>query len=236
MLVSDKRLVARAEIGDTWAHVARIRLSADEVDEAVDEVHSVMRRTGAVIASWWLSERSTPADLEERLLRRGLVIVEGDYLVDGMVLTGEPPPVPAGIEARQVASIAELAAATALSYEVFEMPPEQRRRLADDEFARLGVTDLERVYGAWIDGQLAGTGRAYFTPVGASLAGGATAQWARGKGAYRALVRARWDDAAARDTPALAVHAKDMSAPILARLGFEKVVQFRRLEDVASPT
>jgi hypothetical protein len=47
-------------------------------------------------------------------------------------------------------------------------------------------------------------------------------------------VRARWDDAAARGTPALGVHAKDTSSPILTRLGFEKVLQLRRLEDVRS--
>jgi predicted acetyltransferase len=66
------------------------------------------------------------------------------------------------------------------------------------------------------------------------MAGGATAPWARGRGAYRALVRARWDDAAARGTPVIAVHAKDTSSPILTRLGFEKVLQFRRLQDVLS--
>ena len=46
-----------------------------------------------------------------------------------------------------------------------------------------------------------------------AMAGGATAEWARGRGAYRALVRARWDDAEARGTPALGVHAKETSAP-----------------------
>ena len=95
-------------------------------------------------------------------------------------------------------------------------------------------TDHARAYGAWIDGRLAGAGRAYFTPAGVMMAGGATAEWARGRGAYRALVRARWDDAEARGTPALGVHAKETSAPILRRLGFERVLRFRRLQDVRS--
>jgi len=94
----------------------------------------------------------------------------------------------------------------------------------------------EGVWGAWIGGRLAGAARAYFSPRGAMLAGGATAPWARGRGAYRALVRARWDDAAARGTPALGVHANERSGPILRRLGFERVLRFRRLEDVASVT
>jgi hypothetical protein len=54
---------------------------------------------------------------------------------------------------------------------------------------------------------------------------------ARGRGAYRALVRARWDDAAERGTPALIVHAGRMSRPILERLGFQAVAEIDVLED-----
>ena len=64
--------------------------------------------------------------------------------------------------------------------------------------------------------------------------GGSTAEWARGRGAYRAIVRARWDEAVRRGTPALAVGAGAMSRPILERLGFVQVLEFRRLESVAS--
>jgi hypothetical protein len=206
--------------------VQRLRLGADDVGDAVAAARSVMERTGATVASWWLCERSTPADLEARLLARGLAVVEGDYLVDGLLLTSEPPPGPAEVEVRAAESADEIAATRELQYEVFDVPAELRRPPRLDPF--------ERVYAAWIEGCLAGTGRAYFTPRGAMLAGGATAQWARGRGAYRALVRARWDDAAARGTPALGVHAKDTSSPILTRLGFEKVLQLRRLEDVRS--
>jgi hypothetical protein len=226
VLVSDERFVARGEIGEVWAHVQRIRLQPEDVDPAVEAVRSLMARTGAAVASWWLSEHATPADVEERLLARGLTIVEGDYEIDGLLLTKEPPPGPTGVEARAVATPEELSAAQELQYEVFATPPEQRRPRAPGEH--------ERVYAAWIDGRLAGAGRAYFTPRGAMLAGGATAEWARGRGAYRALVRTRWEDAAARGTPALGVHAKDTSAPILTRLGFEQVLQLRRLQDVAS--
>ena len=204
----------------------RLRLAENDIDDAVDAARSLMDRTGATVASWWLCERSTPADLEALLLARGLAVVAGDYLVDGLLLTTEPPPGPAEVEARAIESADELVAARDLTYEVFDVPHGLRRPPRPDPF--------ERVYGAWIDGRFAGTGRAYFTPRGAMLAGGATASWARGRGAYRAIVRARWDDAAARGTPALAVHAKDTASPILTRLGFRKVLQLRRLEDVRS--
>ena len=54
---------------------------------------------------------------------------------------------------------------------------------------------------------------------------------ARGRGAYRALVRARWDAAVERGTPALTVMAGSMSAPILDRLGFATVGEGDGLED-----
>ena len=60
----------------------------------------------------------------------------------------------------------------------------------------------------------------------------ATAAWARGRGAYRAIVRARWDAAVARGTPALVTHADPAtSGPILRRCGFRFVCELRRLED-----
>jgi len=224
--VWDERFVARGETGDVWTHVQRIRLNDHDVEAAVETVRALIARTGATVASWWLSEHSTPDDLDGRLLALGLTIEEDDYEIDGLLLTTEPPPGPPDVEARALATDEELAAAQELQWEVFATPPERRQPLAPGEH--------RRHYGAWVDGRLAGAARAYFSPRGAMLAGGATAEWARGRGAYRALVRARWDDAVARGTPALGVHAKDTSSPILRRLGFERVLQFRRLQDVAS--
>ena len=52
---------------------------------------------------------------------------------------------------------------------------------------------------------------------------------ARGRGAYRALLRARWDDAVALGTPALITQGGSMSRPILERLGFERVGEVHML-------
>jgi len=70
------------------------------------------------------------------------------------------------------------------------------------------------------------------SPRGVFLIAGSAAPWARSRGLYRALVRARWDDAVARGTPALVTQANpDTSYPILKRLGFEDVCEIVRLED-----
>jgi GNAT superfamily N-acetyltransferase len=59
-------------------------------------------------------------------------------------------------------------------------------------------------------------------PRGLYLAGGATLPEARGRGAYRALVRARWDFAVGQGTPAMTVGAQESSRPILERCGFRR--------------
>ena len=61
--------------------------------------------------------------------------------------------------------------------------------------------------------------------------GGATLPAARGRGAYRALVAARWEDAVVRGTPVLVTQAGALSRPILARLGFREVCTIRVLLD-----
>ena len=59
----------------------------------------------------------------------------------------------------------------------------------------------------------------------AVMAGIATLPQVRGKGCYRALVRARWDDAVAAGSPNLVVQASDQSGPILAAMGFRGVAE-----------
>ena len=54
---------------------------------------------------------------------------------------------------------------------------------------------------------------------------------ARGRGAYRALVAARWADAVAAGTPLLVTQAGKMSRPILRRLGFREVCEIWMLVD-----
>ncbi|MGZ8716209.1 MAG: GNAT family N-acetyltransferase [Gaiellaceae bacterium] len=141
---------------------------------------------------------------------------------------------PAGVDARAVANAEEFAAAVEAQDDAFGTPPKRRadRAALLDEYALTQESDLNALFAAWVDGRIAGAGRGSFSPRGVHMSGGSTAPWARGRGAYRALVRARWDAAVERGTPALAVSAGPMSAPILYRLGFEQVCRFRRLEDV----
>src|SRR5207253_10441916 len=86
-------------------------------------------------------------------------------------------------------------------------------------------------YLAFVDGDPVGTATVRVADAAAVLYAGSVLPHARGRGAYRALVRARWDDAAARGTPVLVTHAGSMSLPILRRLGFREIAKIRILLD-----
>jgi GNAT superfamily N-acetyltransferase len=76
---------------------------------------------------------------------------------------------------------------------------------------------------AYVDGAPVAYAGAVAGPVGLFLTGGVTVPEARGRGAYRALVRARWDEAVRRGTPVLVVHAEESSRRVLERIGFRRV-------------
>jgi hypothetical protein len=100
------------------------------------------------------------------------------------------------------------------------------------EFEATRAASVPVTFLAHLDGRPAGVGRSIYSDRGVFLIAGSVLEWARGRGAYRALVRARWDDAVARGTPALVTEAlPDTSYPILKRVGFVDVCTIRRLED-----
>jgi len=148
------------------------------------------------------------------------------------VLTGGGSmPAPAGTSARRVASVDELVTARRIQHEAFggnadEVGFEQ----AEADFATEGV--VGSTFLAFVDGDPVAAGYASYTSLGLLLFGGATLPLARGRGAYRALVAARAQEAAARGTPVLVTHAGQMSRPILERLGFRPVSRIDRLLDV----
>ena len=83
--------------------------------------------------------------------------------------------------------------------------------------------EVREIFAAYIDGELVACATAAYLERAVYLSGAATAPAARGRGAYRALVRARWDEAVRRGTPMLVVQAGGMSRPILERIGFRQV-------------
>jgi GNAT superfamily N-acetyltransferase len=226
------KFVVVADLDGIWAAVAGIRLDDGEAAAAVADVRAELVRARSRVVSWWLSSRSTPPAVEEQLLEAGLQIVPRDYRLDGMLATGPPPPGPTDVEVRRATTAEEWAAVRFFQDSVFDNPPERRPSLESlaAEFERTNAV----LFGAWLDGELAAAAGATPSSRGMLLWGGSTKPEARGRGCYRALVRARWDEAVHRGTPVLTVCANERSSPILAKLGFERVLEFHRLEDVLS--
>jgi GNAT superfamily N-acetyltransferase len=132
--------------------------------------------------------------------------------------TDAPPPAVPGVEVRRVETYEQFLVALDVSARGWGEPPsddpeeawERRRRRPGGEWL------------AFVDGEPVAYAGAIAGDRGLFLTGGVTLAEARGRGAYRALVRERWDEAVRRGTPALVVHAEEPSRRILERIGFER--------------
>ena len=221
--------------GITWAGVSGVRVAEDEVDALVAEVRERVPAEKSLV--WWLDPGTRPADLEQRLKELGLrEPADRGYLLYALACVDEPAPGPEDVAVRRVETFEDYATTIDVMWEAFETPPDRRERQRPHlrtEFEAHRAAGVPVSFLAELDGRPAGLGRSIYADHGVFLIAGAVAPWARGRGVYRALVRARWDDAVARGTPALVTEAlPDTSYPVLKRLGFVDVCEIHRLEDL----
>ena len=231
--IETKRFTLWMGSGTRWNAVQRHRFGAEDVDDVLAEVRSLLRARARSRAHWHVGSRAEPPNLVDLLLERGLVRDKDPYTV-ALVLREPPPLPPAGVVARRVETFDEYAAANAVQWEAFALAPEEveesRRQLRQRWRETVNVMHVVS-----LDGKIVAAGTSAPTPHGLLLYGGATVPHARGRGAYRALIRARWDEAVARGTPALITQGGAMSRPILERLGFEPVGGVHMLVDEFGP-
>jgi hypothetical protein len=220
--VVDDRYVLWMGAGDApgWNVAQRFRLRADEIDDVREEIHARLRAKGRTACTWEVGSHATPPDLADCLRARGLV--DEEYAV-GMVLTEPPAQARVDVEVRHATTPDELLAAARIAAAAFGGPEPTKAPAAPEPD--------NPVYLAYVDGVPAARASAAFSEHGVTLFGGATLPDARGRGAYRALVAARWEDAVARGTPLLVTQAGPMSRPILQRLGFREVCELWILLD-----
>ena len=214
--------------GASWNTVQRQRFPVADVDDVLQEVRAALRERRRTKTQWEVGS-SAPAGLVDALLERGLRL-DKDPSAVALVLTHEPPPGPPGAVARRIETFEELVAACEVQWEAFEASAEEIAEARAVLASRWRDSPNVR-HAVWLDGEIVCTGTAAPTEHGLLLYGGATLPRARGRGAYRALIRARWDDAVARGRPALITQGGSMSRPILERLGFERVGDVQMLVD-----
>jgi hypothetical protein len=219
--------------GTTWAGVSAPRFREEELDEVIGFVHELVPADKQ--QAWWIGPSAQPANLVELLLMRGFQPAEDGPELRAMVLTSAPPEPAPGIDVRRVDTFEDFAVAREVQWDAFVVPDDRRelqRTQLRDEFEESMEHGTPVTFLAMLDGRPAATGMAIPSDRGAFLIAGSTATWARGRGLYRALVRARWDYAVERGTPALVTEALiDTSYPILQRLGFTEVCTIRRLKE-----
>ena len=219
-----------ARPGVPFTVVQRLRFHEDEVEEVVAEIRGVLRDRGRSESSWEVGSSATPSDLVDRLRALGMSPFEEPRVV-GMVLTGNLP-AGSGIDPRRVASLEEYVEARRIQAIAFGQTGHQgSAELLAREWEEEQAGAGRATYLAWLDGTPVAAGAAKFTPAGVVLNGAGTLPQARGHGAFRALVEARWRDGLARGVPAVVVQAGAMSRPILERLGFVAVCDVAILVD-----
>jgi GNAT superfamily N-acetyltransferase len=197
----------------------------------VEWARAESRRRGISLVEWWVGW-SAPASLADGLLGLGLVPDEEPVLT-GMTCSTEPPAV-AHVDVRPIDTLEQYLEAIAVDWEVWPLSDEERakRRATEvDRFDAEHAAGTAHHWAAYEDGRPVGFGRGIDMEDGVALMGGAVLPGSRGRGVYRALVRARWDHAAARGTPLLVVQAGPMSAPVLDGLGFQRHGEIRLFAD-----
>jgi hypothetical protein len=220
----------------TWANVVGVRVGKDEVEALLAEVRG--RISPGKTVHWWVGPSCRPVDLHERLLALGIEAPRGHPdVLHALACVQPPPPGPDDVEVRTVDDFDDFVLWTRTMWEAFDLPAARRERERphlEAMWASERDSGVPRSFLALLDGRPAGTARSIYAPQGSFMVAGATVPWARRRGVYRALVRARWDDAAARGTPALVTTAMpETSQPVLLRMGFEAVCEMRLLEETS---
>jgi hypothetical protein len=219
--------------GSIWAGISGLRFEEHELDDVIALVHELVPADKRQV--WWIGPSAQPANIVELLTSRGFEPAPDGPEVRAMVLTAAPAELTEGVEVRQIEAFEDFAASRQVQWDAFDIS-EKRRELQRAQMRAEFEESIEHGtpvgFLALVDGKPGATGLAIPSDRGVFLIAGSTAQWARGRGLYRALVRARWDYAVERGTPALVTEALvDTSYPILQRLGFTEVCTIRRFTE-----
>ena len=210
-----------------------LNLQTDDSKRVLGEARELLHERGRTRANWMIGS-SSPAHIPDDLLALGLTD-DVDPVLRGLVADREPDGVDRTIEVRRVDRVEQLHDFFRIQQEAFgddgHPPTPEGAAHIDAMYEAERERDDIVTYLAYLDGEPAATARGTFAAHGVVMNGGSTLTRARGRGIYRALVAARWDDAVARGTPYLTTVARPSSAPILARMGLVEVCRVRVLND-----
>ena len=225
-IVETDRYYARASPNGRYLEVCRLRIEPDEAYDVFAEVAAIQpaaRTTWTVVA---------PADDVVAALKDAGCRDPDPPLVPmftAVATEHEPPPAPE-VEIRRIETFDDflIGLEIVLSDNWSDDHRARQRAEAEETYVRRRA----RPGGEWLaylDGKPVAWGGGVLCERGMFLSGAITLAEYRGRGCYRALLRARWDEAVRLGAPALVVHAQETSRPILERCGFERVAALHEL-------
>ncbi len=195
--------------------VLRLRLDGLDLIEVRNQARSLFDAAGRREATWEVASSATPDGLLERLREIGLVDHETASVL-ALAISDEPAGPTEGVTVERVEREEQF-------QEVRELYLEADGWAPGDEW--LHGSGFVTRFLARIDGRAVATADiTWLEDERAAFLGGALThpQWRR-RGAYRALVHARWEAALAAGRELLVTQSEPMSQPILRRLGFDVV-------------
>ena len=220
----------------TQAFVSAVRTTGPELDRTIAEVRGHLRAAGYTRVIWHAGPSSRPEGLAGALRERGFFpATEPPFEPEltAMVLVEPPPAPPPGVSARVVRDFDEYLQSMRIAVSTMgESDAEDQGWLGA---ARAlweppsGAARLTHV--AFVGSEMVGFAWAVLASGGLMLNGGGVRPEWRGRGAYRALVAARWETAVTLGQSALAIQAGAMSRPILERCGFTSLCRIDVLQD-----
>ena len=225
-IVDDDRYFAAIVAGGKYVNVFRPRFAPEEAAEVLAEVRAL---APSAVGSWQTDSR----ELADALVAAGARIPSPPLDWEFTALaTATAPPAVAGFEIRRIETFDDylVGLEIALSAEQYTDEARAHRREEAEATYERRKSGPSMEWLASIDDEPVAHARAFPGPRGLLLDGGATLPRARGRGAYRALIAARWEEAVSRGTPALVVQAQETSRPILERCGFEVVCTMYEVE------
>jgi ribosomal protein S18 acetylase RimI-like enzyme len=214
------------------------RIADGEVDAAIDATIGWFRARGAPFFFWWTGPDTEPADLGERLEKRGLLSMEGQQaaLAHGIKQSAAGAPVmgadlaamneavlervPAGFTISAVRSESDLADFKRVFVETYEIPEWAGQAWADaTRTIGIGRTPW-RMYLGRLDGEVVATNMLFCGGGYASIYAVATLPKAQGKGIGAAISLKPLLDARAEGYRYAVLFSTEMGFKVYERIGF----------------
>jgi GNAT superfamily N-acetyltransferase len=202
-------------LGPTQSSVSEIRTTDDGLDETIEQARRLVAENGHTRSTWTVGPSCRPIGLATNLRARGFVpaMPPLEHSLTAMALVKPPPAPPDGVAAKLVTDFDEYVAAHRISLAGFAVSDDvaaQQLAALPDMWKRYdGVNRFAHL--VFVDGRPIGSSFTLAGTIGLVLNGSSVLPEARGRGAYRALVAARWARAVELEKPALVVQAGSMS-------------------------